>query len=144
MKQILPFRLALFSVYFFQEIDSSDQEPQDLLESFFQSEALSFFREVQKLSEEDAQLALERLAQEARYYFNFLAAHAKEAEDQNLDLYQLCMEKFIERTLGKKPERDAGALVGVESNLLFESAQALYDTDKKRIWKGKAIGQQSI
>lgn len=141
MSQVLPLRFALFSVYFFQEIDANDKEPQDLLESYFQDEAYSFFRKVQNLSEEEAQLAIERLAQETRYYFQFLASHAKEAEDHGLNLYHLCFEKFIERTLGSKPIREEGKLLGVESCLLFEFARSTFDLDKKWIWKGKAIHQ---
>ncbi len=140
LAQIQPLRLALFTVYFLKEIEAPElEDPQAFLEWNFQNAARDHFLDVQKLPQPEAEAALERLGQETRYYFTSQAAHLNGPEAAGLDLYALCMEKFVERSLGRVPARDESGWVGVEANLLLETAQALYYSDKKWIWKGKAI-----
>ncbi|KAB2842057.1 hypothetical protein F9K50_02790 [bacterium] len=140
LAQLQPFRLALFTVYFLKEIEKPEGEDvQAFLERYFQRGAYDHFLEVQKLPPPEAEAALEELGQETRYYFTSLGAHAESSEAGGIDLYALCMDKFVERSLGRVPARDESGLIGVEANLLHETAKAVYHSDKKWIWEGKAI-----
>lgn len=135
LDQVLPLRLAMFSMYLLQNAEEPAEGFAAFLNRHLLDAAYRYFDGIQKLPQESAADAVERLSQEFRYYILFLLAVRRDEEGRGADLHSLCIDKFIERSLGRVPLRDESGLVEAEANFLRDLALEIYYADRKHIWR---------
>jgi len=135
LDQVLPLRLAMFSMYLLNHAEEPAEGFVAFLNRHLLDAAYRYFFEIQKLPPESASDAVERLSQEFKYYILFLLAVRRDEESRGADLHSLCIDKFIERSLGRVPLRDASGLVEAEANFLRDLALEIYYADRKHIWR---------